>query len=190
MTPHIIVLAAGNSTRLGQPKQLVRLGGRPALHVVVSRAVAVAGSNVTVVLGAHATDITPLVSKTSASWVLNRDWDEGIASSIRTGIAALPPACEAALILLGDQVGVTSDDLRRLIDGWKGLESSIAAAVYEGQVGLPAIFPYFCFTDLAQLRGDRGVRSVLERHRDKLVKIKMPNAAMDLDPPAQSSFSG
>jgi|SRR5690606_11801980 len=185
MTPHIVILAAGDSSRLGRPKQLVKLGGRPALHIVVSRAVAVAGSSVTVVLGARAAEITPLLSKTSASWVLNREWQEGIASSIRAGLAALPPACEAVLILLGDQVAVTSDDLRRLIDAWRGLDTTPAAAVYDGHVGVPAIFPYFCFSDLAQLRGDQGARRVLERYRDRLVTVPMPNAAIDLDTPEQ-----
>jgi molybdenum cofactor cytidylyltransferase len=164
MSPHVIILAGGASTRLGQPKQLVKLGGRPALHIVISNAVAVAGSDVTVVLGAHA-----------------REWEEGMASSIRAGLAALPPACEAVMIILGDQVGITADDLKRLIDAWNGNEGVIAAAVYDQHVGVPAIFPAFCFTELAQLRGDRGARVVLERNRDRVVHVQMPRAAIDLD---------
>lgn len=185
MSPHIIILAAGASTRLGQPKQLVKLGGRPALHIVIANAVAVAGADVTVVLGAHARELTYLLSRTSASWAINREWEEGMASSIRTGLARLPPACQAVLILLGDQVGVTPDDLRRLIDAWKANESCIAASVYDRHVGVPAIFPSFCFSELAELRGDHGARPVLERHRDRVTRIAMPNAAIDLDTPEQ-----
>lgn len=183
MSPHIIILAAGASTRLGQPKQLVKLGGQPALHRVISSAVAVAGHNVTVVLGSHAKEMTYLLDRTPASWVVNREWEQGISSSIRAGLAALPPACEAVLILLGDQVGITGDDLKRLVDAWKGNESSIAASVYERHVGVPAIFPYFCFSDLAELRGDQGARPILERNRDRLIRVPMPNAAVDLDTP-------
>lgn len=185
MSPHIIVLAAGASTRLGQPKQLAKLGGKAALHIVISSAVAVAGSDVTVVLGAHARDMTYLLNRTSASWIVNREWEEGMASSIRAGVAALPPTCDAALILLGDQVCVTAGDLKRLIDAWKGNESCIAASVYDRGVGVPAIFPHTCFSELAELRGDRGARLVLERNKDRLVRVAMPNASIDLDTPEQ-----
>ena len=180
---HILVLAAGGSTRLGQPKQLVQLGGRPALHRVLSNCVAVAGSSVSVVIGAHASDLTRLITQTPASMLVNRHWEEGIASSIRRGLASLPPTCDAVMIVLGDQVAVTAEDLRRLVGAWKGDESIIAAAVYEGHVGVPAIFPRLCFPELAQLRGDQGARLILERNSYRLVRVPMSNAAVDLDTP-------
>ena len=96
---HVVVLAAGASTRLGQPKQLVRLGGRPVLHRVVGEAVAVAGASVTVVLGAHARDLTRLLQNSPASVVVNRHWEEGIASSLRCGLAAAPASADAVLVL-------------------------------------------------------------------------------------------
>ena len=181
---HVLVLAAGASTRLGQPKQLVRLGGRPALHIVVSNAVALAGNAVTVVVGAHARDMTHLLAHSSASVIVNRHWEEGMGSSLRSGIAALPPACDAVLVLLGDQVAVTADDLKRLASAWKGEESMIAASVYAQQVGVPAIFPRLVFPELSELRGDRGARTVLERNSYRLVRVPMSNAAIDLDTPA------
>ncbi len=180
---HVIVLAAGASTRLGQPKQLVKLNGRPVLHTVVSNAVAVAGHSVTVVLGAHAQDLTRLLAHSSASVIVNRHWEEGLASSLRYGLAAAPPACAAALVMLGDQVAVTADDLKRLIGAWKGEDSVIAASVYQGHVGVPAIFPRWCFSELRELRGDRGARVILERHAHRLAHVPMPNAAIDLDTP-------
>jgi molybdenum cofactor cytidylyltransferase len=139
-TPHILVLAAGASTRLGQPKQLVKLAGRPALHIVVSNAVAVAGHAVTVVVGAHAREMTHLLAHSPASVIVNRQWQEGMASSLRFGVASLPPACDAVMVLLGDQVAVTADDLKRLVGAWKGEAGMIAASVYEQRVGVPAIF--------------------------------------------------
>ena len=183
MALHILVLAAGASTRLGQPKQLVKLGGRPALHRVVSNAVAIAGHAVTVVIGAHARDLTHLLGHSPASVILNRDWEEGMASSIRRGMAALPAACEAVMILLGDQVAVTVDDLKRLVSAWKEQDSVIATATYERHVGVPAIFPRICFSELTELRGDTGARMVLERNNYRLVRVPMSNAAIDLDTP-------
>jgi len=181
--PHILVLAAGASRRLGQPKQLVKIGGRPALHLVVSNAVAVAGYGVTVVLGSQARDMTRLLAHSPASVIINRHWEEGMASSLRFGISSLPPATDAVMILLGDQVAITADDLKRLCDAWKGEESVIAASVYEQRVGVPAIFPRVTFSELLELRGDQGARKVLERNSYRLVRVPMPNAAIDLDTP-------
>lgn len=182
---HVVVLAAGASTRLGEPKQLVRLDGRPLLHTMVSRAVAIAGHAVTVVLGAHAQALTTLLKHSPASVIVNRQWGEGMGSSIRAGIAALPPACDAVLLMLADQVAVTADDLKRLASAWKGQDSVIAASLYSGTVGVPAIFPRWCFSELMAIRGDRGAKSLLLRHGDRLARVPMPNAAIDLDTPAQ-----
>lgn len=178
---HVLVLAAGGSSRLGQPKQLVRVHGRPLLHLVVDRAVSLAAHAVTVVLGAHAKEIAPCLRSSSASIVINRDWEQGVASSIRAGIASLAPGCTAVMILLADQFAVTADDLKRLASAWGGETKTIAAAVYNGTFGVPAIFPEWCFSELMQLRGDSGAKMLLQRHRDRLVHVQMPNAAMDLD---------
>ena len=102
-TLHAIVLAAGASTRFGSPKQLVRIEGRPMLHAVVSRAVEVAGHSVTVVLGAHAPELTPLLRHTPASVIVNRDWQEGMGSSIRTGMSQVPGSVDGVLLLLARQ---------------------------------------------------------------------------------------
>ncbi len=182
---HIVVLAAGGSVRLGQPKQLVQLGGRPALHIVLTTASLIVGHAVTVVVGAHARELTHLLSHTTASVVVNRHWEEGLASSLRCGVNSLPGTCDAVLILLGDQVMVTSDDLKRLVSAWYTSRESVAAATYERHVGVPAIFPRSCFADLAALRGDQGARGIIERNRDRLVRVPMPNAAIDLDTPEQ-----
>lgn len=181
--PHILVLAAGASSRLGQPKQLVKLAGRPALHIVVSNAVAVSGHAVTVVVGAHAREMTHLLAHSPASVIVNRHWEEGMASSLRFGVASLPPACQAVMVLLGDQVAVTADDLKRLVSAWQGEESMIAASVYDQRIGVPAIFPRLSFSELAELRGDEGARRVLERTNYRLVHVPMANAAIDLDTP-------
>jgi molybdenum cofactor cytidylyltransferase len=180
---HVLILAAGASTRLGQPKQLVKLGGRPVLHRVVANAVSLAGHAVTVVIGAHAREMTHLLAHSPASVIVNRGWEEGMGSSLRFGVAALPPACDAVLVLLGDQVAVTLDDLKRLASAWQGEESMIAASVYEGHIGVPAILPRICFSELAELRGDQGARKILERNTYRLVRVLMPNAALDLDTP-------
>jgi len=182
-TLHAIVLAAGASTRFGSPKQLVRIEGRPMLHAVVSRAVEVAGHSVTVVLGAHAPELTPLLRHTPASVIVNRDWQEGMGSSIRTGMSQVPGSVDGVLLLLADQPGVTADDLRRLAGAWRRRPDSILAAQYSGIAGVPAIFPRWVFRDLTDLRGDRGAQALLKRYVDRVARLPMPSATVDIDRP-------
>lgn len=181
---HILILAAGGSSRLGSPKQLARVQGRPALQRVTATAVAIASQNVSVVVGAHAAEVMPMLARMGVGTVINPRWEEGLASSIRAGIKALPPACDSVMLLLGDQVAVTPDDLRRLLEAWKGQETVIAAALYQRASGVPAIFPRWCFEELTHLRGDRGAKFVLQRHAGRVVHVPMPNAAIDIDTPA------
>ncbi len=180
---HALVLAAGGSSRFGSPKQLVRIDGRPMLHTVVSRAAEIAGSQVTVVLGAHARELAPLLSHTTASVVVNRDWESGMASSIRAGVASLGGAAEGLIIMLADQPAVTAEDLRRLLLAWRRHTDGIAAATYAGSVGVPAIFPRWAFSELQQLRGDRGAQLLFRRHVDRVTRVPMSTAGIDIDRP-------
>ena len=180
---HAIVLAAGASTRFGSPKQLVRVAGRPLLHSALAHAADVAGSAVSVVLGAHAAELTPLLTHSQALTVINRDWREGIASSIRAGVSRLPPSCNAVLLMLADQAAVTAEDLKRLVSAWRRQPDYIVAARYGMTTGVPAVFPRSVFSDLAALRGDTGARALLQRNPDRVVRVPMASAAIDIDTP-------
>jgi molybdenum cofactor cytidylyltransferase len=180
---HAVVLAAGASTRFGSAKQLVRVAGRPLLHTAVARASDVAGSAVTVVLGAGAAELAPLLSHSAASIVINRNWREGMASSIRAGMARLPSSCSAVLLMLADQAAVTAEDLKRLASVWRRQPEYIVAARYGVTTGVPAIFPRSAFFDLNSLRGDVGARVLLQRNPDRVVRVPMASAAIDIDTP-------
>jgi molybdenum cofactor cytidylyltransferase len=180
---HAIVLAAGASTRFGSAKQLARVAGRPLLHTAVARAADVAGSAVTVVLGARAAELSPLLTHSQASVVINRDWREGMASSIRAGVARLPASCTAVLLMLVDQAAVTAEDFKRLVSAWRRQPDYIVAARYGMTTGVPAIFPRSVFPDLASLRGDVGARVLLQRNPDRVVRVPMASAAIDIDTP-------
>jgi len=180
---HAIVLAAGASTRFGSPKQLVRVDGRPLLHAAVSSAVAVAGHSVSVVLGAHAAELAPLLRHTPASIVINREWSEGMASSIRAGVSKLPGSCTGVMLVLADQPAVTAEDLRRLASAWRRQPAYIAAAQYGSTLGAPAVFPSSSFRDLAELRGDRGAQALFRRNPDRVVRVPMDSASIDIDTP-------
>jgi len=180
---HAAILAAGPGTRFGGIKPLVRLRGEPVLHELAASAALVAGQSITVVIGAYAREIAPALRQRAISIALNRGWEEGIASSIRVAVNSAPPGSGALLLMLADQVAVTADDLRRLHASWKRHPILIAAALYQGAPGLPAIFPRWAFSDLLSLRGERDARSVLRRNIDRVVRVPMSNAGIDLDTP-------
>ncbi|HEY2340568.1 MAG TPA: nucleotidyltransferase family protein [Steroidobacteraceae bacterium] len=180
---YAIVLAAGASTRFGSAKQLVRLAGRPLLHTAVTRASEVTGNALIVVLGSGAAQLAPLLKHSPGSVVINQEWREGLASSIRTGVARLPAACSAVMLLLADQAAVTAEDLKRLAGSWRKQPQHIAAALYSGSCGAPAIFPRSSFRSLSELRGDTGARALLVRNPDRVVRVPMPSAAVDVDTP-------
>lgn len=180
---HTAILAAGPGSRFGGVKPLVRLRGEPVLHELVANAAFITGQSVSVVLGAHAREIAPSLRQRAISIALNRGWAEGIASSVRTAVTTAPPGSGALLLMLADQVAITADDLRRLFASWRRHPVLIAAALYQGAPGLPAIFPRWAFTDLLALRGERDPRLVLRRNIDRVVRVPMSNAGVDLDTP-------
>jgi molybdenum cofactor cytidylyltransferase len=178
-----VVLAGGPSTRFGSPKALIQLAGTPVLHWAISNAARAARTSVGVVLGADAGAIAPLLRRSGASVIVNRGWREGVASSVRAAVNAAPPGCEGLLLTLVDQVAVTADDLRRLALAWRRNPVAIAAALCAGAPGLPAVFPSWAFPDLLGLRGESDPRMVIRRHSDRVVRIAMPSAAVDVDTP-------
>lgn len=180
---HTLVLAAGSASRFGSPKQLARIGGQMLLLKAVSQATEVSGHAVTVVLGAYAEQLAPLLRHSPASVEINRHWEEGLASSLRVGIQRLPGSCDGVLVTLADQVSVSTFDLMRLASAWRRQADWLIAASYEGHTGVPAIFPSWCFGDFAALRGDAGARTILSRHADRCMRIPMPTAGVDIDTP-------
>jgi molybdenum cofactor cytidylyltransferase len=180
---YAVVLAAGASTRFGSAKQLVRVAGRPLLHTAVTRSSEVTGNALIVVLGSGAAELAPLLKHSPGSVLVNHEWREGLGSSIRAAVLRLPPTCSGVMLVLADQAAVTADDLKRLAGTWRKQPQYIAAALYSGTCGAPVIFPRSAFRELTELRGDVGARALLHRNADRVVRVPMPSAAIDLDTP-------
>jgi molybdenum cofactor cytidylyltransferase len=180
---HSIVLAAGASRRFGSPKQLVRFEGQLLVQRAIAAATELTGSAVSVVLGAHAAEITADLPPGSASVLINRGWQEGIGSSIRLAVSRLPGACDGVLLMLADQPMVGGHGLSRLAAAWRRQPRSIIASRYASVTGVPAIFPRWCFNDLAALRGDQGAKVLIGRYADHVVRLAHPEAAVDIDYP-------
>jgi molybdenum cofactor cytidylyltransferase len=183
-----VLLAAGASRRLGEPKQLLRRQGRPLLLRTVEAATRITGSRVVVVLGAHAGRLRCILARQrlGVHVIYNPDWESGMASSIQCGIAALPVTARAALLLLSDQPRVGTRSLRRLARVWRRRPALAVAARYLGMTGAPAILPRSYFKSVRDLRGDVGARALLRSRGAAAVTVSvdMPEAGFDIDTPA------
>jgi CTP:molybdopterin cytidylyltransferase MocA len=178
-----VLLAAGGSRRLGHSKQLVRYRTRPLLlHAVAAVRAALPRAPLVVVVGAEALRMRLVLRRADcgARIVANSRWHEGMAVSLRKGLAATPRSARAALLLLVDQPLVTSAQLERLVTAWRRRPGSAAAARYDGHAGAPAIVPRRRWAALKTLRGDQGARALL-RASTTITLIDMPQAALDVD---------
>jgi len=182
-----VILAAGGSTRMGSPKQLLTLGGRPLLLRAVEATLASGAQPVIVVLGAEAVRLRPLLSGHPVVVAENPQWSEGMASSLRAGVSRLievSPATDAAVIVLCDQPHFSSGSIRRLVDAERTTGRSIAAARYGGRNGAPALFRREHFSALCALTGDHGARALLNGDPASVATVEMPELEADLDTPA------
>jgi len=176
----IIILAAGGSARMGLPKQLLQHRGKSLLRHTAETALATLPSEVVAVLGSEADRMKHELDDLPVRLITNQGWQEGIASSIRAGIAEIPVTVEASLMLLCDQPFVTSDLLLRLIAACTG-EKPIAATGYERTYGVPACFMRSLFAELLDLHGDAGAKRVIHRDERRVTTVPFPEARVDID---------
>ena len=185
MSVAAIILAAGASRRLGQPKQLVGFDGEALLQRALRLAAEAGASPVLVVLGAHFAPICAAIPFNQAIPVLNDKWDEGIATSIRAGLRELEvraPESSSALVMTCDQPRLSEAHLRALIKLCdEQTNPAIAASAYAGSIGTPAIFPRVVFPALLALKGDRGARALLLDPPCPLISVPFEGGEIDID---------
>ncbi|MFQ6606449.1 MAG: NTP transferase domain-containing protein [Fidelibacterota bacterium] len=179
----VVVLAAGASQRLGQPKQLLPWKQGTLLEYVVDMALAVAGEPVFVVLGAERELIQPVLPAT-VKVVANPHWREGVASSIRESVETLErlyPESRGVLFLSCDQPLVRGDHLRKMLALFQRSEKTIMAATYAGTTGIPVIFSRCWFPTLRNLKGDQGAKVILRKNTNDVATLSLPEAQWDID---------
>jgi molybdenum cofactor cytidylyltransferase len=182
-----VILAAGASTRMGQPKQLLPRAGRPLLVRAVEAALASPAWPVVVVVGAHGDAIRAALAKLPVLVTENPAWAEGMASSIRAGVTTLGQfsrALDGALIALCDQPAFSADTIAQLVAAQRATGRSIVAAHYAGRHGAPALFLREHFPTLAALTGEEGARTLLNGQPERIASVDLPALALDLDTPA------
>src|SRR6202048_2400665 len=180
----IVILAAGGSRRLGQPKQLLSVLGEPMLRRVVRMAGDGSPDHLIVVLGSGSYYCVPVIKDYGVDIVVNPFWESGLAGSLRIGVErAEEQDADSILLLLADQPWLNSEVIRRFLDRMNGQTDIIIAARYAGILGAPMLFGSDWFPQLKNLEGDQGARNLVSKEEDRVEVIDWSEGALDLDTP-------
>lgn len=182
----LLLLAAGGSRRLGEPKQLLRLDGESLVRRAARLGLATAPAQAIVVTGASGDAVWAELADLPMQRVHNAAWPEGMGASLARGLAAVHPRVAGALVLLCDQPALAAGHLLALRDRWRADPAGAAASAYDGVLGVPALLPRAWFPALAGAGGDRGARDLLRRHADRVAAVPLHGLARDIDTLAQA----
>ena len=180
----IILLAAGSSSRMGKPKQLLRYNNDTFLSHILNISIELNAGKVIVVLGSNAELLEKELNDKRIFKVINNKWIEGIASSIRCGLNALDgvePSCENVIFLTCDQPFVSASLLNDLINMHKKTGKPIVASSYKNTLGIPALFHKNLFRELKELKGDTGAKKIILKHSELVAEIPFPLGSIDID---------
>jgi molybdenum cofactor cytidylyltransferase len=178
-----VILAAGASTRLGQAKQLIELSGESLLRRTARVALEAGCAPVVVVVGYEADRMRTELAGLGVEAVVNPEWQEGMGTSLRCGVSALPTALTDVLLLVCDQPRLTAEHLRALLGKHVAGRVAITASQYAGRAGVPAVFAAAVVPELLQCEGDRGAREVIRRDPARVQAVEWPDGAVDVDRP-------
>jgi molybdenum cofactor cytidylyltransferase len=180
----IVILAAGNSSRLGEPKQLLQFQGKSLIRHITTAALEIVGSNTIIVTGAHSGLIETELADLPCQLVFNADWQEGMSASIKTGIHALPlqyPDLKGAILAVSDQPFVSAAIFNALIRTFENTAKGIVASKYGDSLGTPAFFAASYFPALLQLTGAEGAKKLFKRYPDDVSVYPFPEGSIDID---------
>jgi molybdenum cofactor cytidylyltransferase len=179
-----ILLAAGSSSRMGQAKQLLPLGSSTVLAQTLEHARAAAVDEVVLVLGSSAEPIRHQLPQTllaGVKVVVNRSYEQGMASSLRSGLSALDPQSAAALIILGDQPFTLPETLDRIIQAYRDSGAQIVIPTHQGTRGNPVLLDRSVFSEAMALEGDVGCRAIFRNHLEGIVNVEVEDVGVLLD---------
>jgi molybdenum cofactor cytidylyltransferase len=182
----IVILAGGQSSRLGRPKQLLQLNGMTLLEKVATEALGMKNIPVLIVLGANAEEIKSGFHVQGNEWVVNEHWQEGMAASLRTGIESMQqhhPQVDGILFLVCDQPHLETNLLGSLVALQQEMDLPVAASSYGGRLGTPALFHQSVFSRLLSLQGDTGARKLLESMQGEVAVMPFDKGIEDIDTP-------
>jgi molybdenum cofactor cytidylyltransferase len=178
----VIILAAGNSSRLGRPKQLLTYRGRTLVAHVAGEALAAGLRPVAVVTGAFHAEVEEALKEEQVGLVYNPDWETGMASGIVAGVSeVLVPGVEAVIVAVCDQPFISSALLLELVSTFEKSGKGIVASAYADSVGTPVLFGPAYFEKLLALSGSEGAKKLLRQHSADLASVAFPEGHIDID---------
>jgi len=191
VTVGVVLLAAGGSSRLGRPKQLVLHQGKTLMRRAAEAAVAAECGPVVVVLGAQREAVASELTGLPVRIVEHPEWSAGPGGSLVAGVRALTagdaaaggaaPAVDAVLVMLCDQLRVDSAHLRALVEAWRRTGAAVVASAYEETRGVPALFSRAVFPELGALGPEQGARGVIAREPSRVMEVPLPGGSEDVD---------
>jgi molybdenum cofactor cytidylyltransferase len=181
-----IVLAAGRSSRMGARNKLLEpIAGKSMIALVAETALQSGAASVVVVTGFEAPRIEAEMTGLDVVVAHNAAFDQGLSSSLKAGLSALPPDCDGALILLGDMPTVDASVTGALITAFTGRDA-ICVPVHRGRRGNPLLWGRSYFAEMMQLTGDFGAKSLITLHADRVTEVEVGSESIfaDIDTPA------
>ena len=179
-----VILAAGNSSRLGQPKQLLQFRGQTLVRRIVDAAHNAGCSPIVVVIGSDKDVVARELKRTNAIIVENEDWSDGMGTSIRSGVRRLidiAPNTETIALLVCDQPLVDSDTIEHLVALGEKTKKAIVASRYAGTLGVPALFDRSCAEELLALDDGSGAKPIILSNHDRVAEFPFSEGQIDID---------
>jgi len=179
-----VILAAGGSSRFGQPKQLLTFRGKTLIRAIIDAASEGGCSPVLVVIGSNSEEIHLELAHANVTEVRNANWQRGIGSSIRSGVQALTdhaPNVEAILLLVCDQPAVNARVIEDLIAAHETTKKAIVASSYAETVGVPVLFDCSLVKELLSLGDEAGAKAIILQNPERVAQFAFPEGAIDID---------
>lgn len=185
-----IVLAAGKSTRMKKQKLLLPFNGETIVETVVQKIIPVLESKIIVVLGSHYNEIKQKISKLQVTSCFNKDFENGMLSSVICGLNALPENAEAAMVFLGDQPQISTDVIQKVAEEWKQSDKGIVIPTFNGKRGHPVLIETKYKAEINRLDSSKGLRQLMIENPDDIYEIEMkqPEILRDIDTPEDYEF--
>ena len=185
----ILILAAGSSSRMGSPKQLLKWKNSNLLNHTICKATELNAKKIIVVLGANADMIIPEIDHKEVKTLINKDWENGLGSSISVGVNYIlqsSSGIDGLLIMLADQPLIEHDHYLKLMNAFSSGNKAIITTEYnDSKRGVPALFSKIYFKDLIDLNSDFGAKQLFKKYPESLISVKNEKSRFDIDTPEQ-----